>query len=133
QQLYRAAANLPARALESVEPRNDQHIRHAQHTEQRAPRDERPLRAVPQAADEERQKEVPQVARSPAAAAAERDVDVVLKPRGERDVPAAPEILDAARKIRAAEVAHQPEAQNARAAERDVGIAREIAVHLKRE
>ena len=48
-------------------------------------------------------------------------------------MPAPPEILDAARKIRAAEVAHQPEAQDARAAERDVGIAREIAVHLKCE
>ena len=88
-----------------------------------APRHERPLRAVPEAAQEHRQHQVAQRGRLAVAAAAQRNVQVIAQPRRERDVPAVPEIRDARRQVRHAEVLRKDESEQARAADRDVAVA----------
>ena len=97
------------------------------------PQHERPVRAVPQAGDQERDQQVQPPPALPLAVAAERNVEIIAEPRGQRDVPAAPEIADARREVRRVEVLHQVEAEDLRRADRDHGIAAEVAVDLQRE
>src|ERR1019366_5956562 len=80
-------------------------------------------RAVPEAAERERNEGV-QAPPGPALpAAAERDVDVVADPEAERDVPADPEILQVARRIGPVEVLRKADAEYPGAADRDVAVA----------
>ena len=58
-----------------------------------APEHERPGRAVPEAAEDHRQHQVAVGPQRAAAAAAQRDVEVVAQPVREADVPAVPEVL----------------------------------------
>src|SRR5687768_15055100 len=98
-----------------------------------APHHERPVRAVPESAEQKRYEKVEIPARFCHAIPAERDVYVVAEPRGERYVPSGPELADRARKVRTVEVPHETESHHLRGAERDVGIACEIAIDLKSE
>ena len=62
---------------------------------------------------------------------AQRNVDVVAQPGGEADVPAPPELADVGGEVGKPEVQHQLEAEPARRAARDVGVAGEVAVDLE--
>src|SRR5260370_29162038 len=73
------------------------------------PRDEGPLRAVPQSAEQERDHQVPVRSPSPRSVATERDVQVVAQPARQRHVPSAPEVLQRHRGIRRVEVLAEPE------------------------
>ena len=103
------------------------------HAVDAAPQYERPVRAVPQAGDQERDQQVQPPPALPLAIAAERDVQVVAEPGGQRNVPATPEVADARRKIRRIEVLHQVEAEDLCRADRDHRVAAEVAVDLQRK
>ena len=64
--------------------------------------------------------------------AAERDVDEVAQEARERHVPAPPEVAEAGRAVGAAEVLREDVAHQQREADRHVGVAREVAVDLRR-
>ena len=98
-----------------------------------APHQEGPVGPVPQPAEQEDDKGVAHHLVLACPAPAKRDIDIVAKPGVERNVPPAPELTYVAREIRVAEVLHQAEPEEARRADGDVGIAREIAVNLERE
>src|ERR1039457_5387426 len=83
-------------------------------------------RAVPEAAERDRNEGVQDPPGPAVTAAAERDVDVVADPEAERDVPADPEILQVARRIGPVEVLRKADAEYPGAADRDVAVAREI-------
>ena len=68
-----------------------------------------------------------------AAAAAQREVEVILEPRGQADVPAVPEIAQARGGVRVVEVQHHPEAHQRGDAAGHVGIAAEVEVDLPAE
>ena len=97
-----------------------------------APDDERPAGAVPEAADEHRQHQVPVREERPAAVPAERDVEVVAQPARERHVPAPPEVRDRGRRVRRVEVLREREAEQERDPDRDVRVAEEVGVDLHR-
>src|SRR5699024_6358311 len=63
----------------------------------------------------------------------QRDVDIVAEPAAEADVPAPPELLDAAGHIGALEIFGQRDAEQPRAADGNVRIARKITVQLQAE
>ena len=65
--------------------------------------------------------------------AAERDVEVVAQPGRERDVPAPPELRRARGAVRTVEVPGQLDAEDAREAERHVGVRAEVEVDLEAE
>ena len=60
-----------------------------------APNHERPIRAVPQTAQEHRGQQVGIGSYAAAVTAAERDVQIIAQPGGQRDVPPAPKIAEA--------------------------------------
>lgn len=93
----------------------------------------RPIRAVPQSAEEEHNKSIEDLARRALSVAAEGNIDVVGEPARERDMPAVEEIGIPCREIRSVEVARQPHAHHARAACGDKRVSREIAEHLQHE
>ena len=88
---------------------------------------------MPQAGDQERDQQVQPPPAFALAVAAEGNIQVVAEPGGQRDVPARPEVADARRQIRRVEVLHQVETEDLRRADRDHGIAAEIAVDLQRK
>ena len=104
-----------------------------EHTLVEAPEDERPVRAVPEAAERHRREDVPIVCAPSAAAPAEREVEIVAQPGREADVPAAPVIARAHREERCAEVDDEVEAEPLGDAARDRRVAREVAVDLQGE
>ena len=61
----------------------------------KTPGDERPCRAVPEAAEKHDQHEIEVGPGRALSGAAEGDVDVVTKPAGKRDVPTPPELTEA--------------------------------------
>src|SRR2546422_4996008 len=107
-------------------------IRRQSQTVQRAPDDERPRRAVPEAADQERQHQVAIKIDPALANAAERNEDVIEKPVGKRYVPAPPEIAQAQRSIRRVEIHRQLETQQQRRTNRNVRVTGKVAVDLQR-
>ena len=98
-----------------------------------APDDERPIGAVPQAAQEHGDQEIAVSLCLAVAIAAQRNVEIIAEPRAQADVPAPPEILQARGEIRLAEVDHEVEAQQLRAAAGDIAVAAEVAVDLPGE
>src|SRR4051812_44475608 len=99
----------------------------------RAPDDEGPVRAVPEAANHHRQQEVAVCLALTVPVAAKRDVEIVAQPGAQADVPAAPEVLQARRQVRLAEIDHEVEAEELGAAAGDVAVAAEVAVDLPGE
>ena len=71
---------------------------------QAAPDDIRPASTMPEADDQHAQEKIAQLSRGTAAAAPERDVEVVLDPEAERHMPAPPEINNGTRLIRRIEI-----------------------------
>src|SRR5690606_20017742 len=108
----------------------------AQPTEQdtvdEAPRREPPVRAVPQAAQEHDGHEVEEHTGPTHAAATHGPIEVVTQPVGERLVPAVPELEEVSRVVRLVEVLGELEAEELRAADGDVGVAREVEIELQR-
>jgi hypothetical protein len=85
---------------------------------------------VPEPAEHHRDHEVARLHELAVAVAAERDVEEVAQKARERDVPAPPELAEAQGAIGAVEVLREDEAQEQRDADRDVGVAREVAEDL---
>ena len=75
------------------------------------PDHERPVRPVPQPAQEHGEGQVDPGPARPPATAAKRDVDVVPEPGREGDVPPAPEVGEAHGRVGRAEVVGQGEAE----------------------
>ena len=96
----------------------------------RAPRDEGPVRPVPEAGDQEHDHEVPIGGRCRAAIATERDVQVVAEPARQRHVPAPPELGDRARSVWPVEVLREADAEHEREPEGHVRVAAEVEVEL---
>ena len=130
---------LPAGAVDrlggsdALEPGLGEPVPDQQHALIDAPEHERPGRAVPEAADDHRQHQVAVERSRAAAAAAQRDVEVVAEPGREADVPAGPEVLRAGGEVGQVEVQGQLEAQALGDPPGRVGVAREVAVDLERE
>src|SRR5207247_3270020 len=99
---------------------------------QRAPEDERPARAMPQAAEEHGDHQVAVRPQLSAPVASQRDVEVIPQPARKRDVPARPELTEAAREVRAVEVDAEVESEDARQSDGDARVAGEVAVDLER-
>ena len=99
---------------------------------QRAPRDESPGRAVPEAAEQHGDHQIDIAQHAAAAVAAERDVEIVAQELRQRHVPAPPEIDDASRLVGRIEIQRQEDAEHQRHADRHVGIAGEIEIELER-
>src|SRR5207237_7724010 len=91
------------------------------------PHHERPVRAVPQPAQDHGQQKIPISLPLAVPVAAERDVEVIAQPRAEADVPAAPEALQARGEVRLAKIDHEVEAEELRASARDIDVYSEIA------
>ena len=98
-----------------------------------APGDERPVGAVPEAAQEEDDKGVAHHLGLRYAAAAQGDVDIIAEPSRQGDVPATPELGDVAAEVRHVEVAHQLDTEKLRRPDGDVGVARKITINLEGE
>src|SRR5579864_3041055 len=98
---------------------------------EKPPYHEGPVGSMPKPADGERDDDVARVAPLADPAAPERDEDEIAEPGRERDVPASPELWNALREVGCGEILHQLEAEQARAAERDMRVAGEIAIDLK--
>ena len=90
------------------------------------------MRAVPEAGRKPDDEEVEDHALAAAAAAAERDIQILAEPRAERDVPAPPELRHAQRQIRAAEVLRDVEAQHPADADGHERVAPEVKIELER-
>ena len=95
-----------------------------------APNDERPVSSMPDAANQEGNKNVPIGSWLAATAATHRDIHLTGKPTGERDVPALPKVGNAGGKIRTSEVVYQVEAQCPCYTYRHQRIACKVAVYL---
>src|ERR1035437_909409 len=104
------AEEYPGERNEQEHPRLLDHLRDAlavngrplqfarnQHAQpmQDAPNHKRPGRAVPDAGDEERDKEIPIRLKAPVPVASQRNVHIVPEPTGETDVPTRPELAQA--------------------------------------
>ena len=96
------------------------------------PDDERPRRAVPEAAEEHRDRSRLRTVCAAPARAAERDEQVVAEPERQRHVPAPPEVRDVHRLVRRVEVLREAEAEQQREADRHVRVAGEVEVELER-
>lgn len=96
----------------------------------KAPHHERPVRAMPNAAHEERRHDVQVIASLAAAVAAQRNVHVILEPARKRYVPTPPEIRDAHGKIRVVEVVHKVKAEELPDADRHKGISGKVGINL---
>ena len=90
------------------------------------------MRAVPEPGREPDDQQIEDHAPAAAAAAAEREIQIVAEPRAERDVPPAPELRHAQREIRAAEVLRQVEAEHPADADGHERVAPEVKIELER-
>ena len=99
----------------------------------RAPRDERPVRTVPETAHKEDHERVPHHPRLRHPAPAQRNVHIVPEPRRQRNVPPTPKLSYVPAEVRHVEVAHQPYPEQLRRTDGDVAVARKVAIDLKRE
>ena len=102
-----------------------------QNAEIDAPEHEIPASAMPEASKQPYDRDVAQLLGKTAAAAAERDVDIITEPAAHRDMPALPEICDAVRDKRIVEVFREVEAQHAAEADRHIGITGKVEVDLE--
>ena len=98
-----------------------------------SPRDEGPVAAVPQSAEQEDGKGVETFADCTFAVAAQGNIDVVFEPAHQGDVPPAPEVLHGGGKVGAVEVAGDVDAEETGRTHRHVAVAREVAVNLEGE
>src|SRR3546814_8661855 len=96
----------PAPALEALHA--GLHAEHALDAKDqpvpRAPDEERPVRAMPETAEQHRQEQIAIGLGGAAAIAAERDVEIVAQPTRQAHVPAPPELGDALADVRLVEV-----------------------------
>src|ERR1044072_7149333 len=99
----------------------------------KTPREKRPVRPVPQSAQQHRDQQVPVGYQRSEAVAPQRHVEIVAQPRGKTDMPAPPEVTRADRKIGRVEIDHQLKPQPLRYTARNAGITRKITVDLKRK
>ena len=99
----------------------------------KAPDDEVPRRAVPEAAEAEGDEAVGHAPDGAEATTAEWDVNVIADPRAERDVPALPKILQVTREVGPIEILGQIHAEEFGDTDGDVAVAGEIEQNAKRQ
>ncbi len=97
------------------------------------PGNESPVGAMPEAAQQENDESVANHLGLRAAAAAQRNIDIIAEPGRERNVPPAPKLGNIAAEIRHVEISHQPDTKKFCCANGDVGITRKVAVNLESE
>ena len=97
---------------------------------QRAPDDEFPGRAVPEAAEHHGQQQIAVGPEPAVPVAAERDVEIVAQPARQRHVPAPPEVGQRLGPVGLVEVALEAIAEQRRDADGDVAVGAEVAVDL---
>src|SRR5579859_4528083 len=100
---------------------------------EQAPGDEGPVRAVPESAQEERERHVDEKPPGADPASAQGDEEVIPEPRRQRDVPAPPELQRISGEIGICEVSRQPEPEELRGPHSHVGVSREVTVDLESE
>ena len=88
---------------------------------------------MPEAGSHPDDEDVENVPDAGAAAAAERDIEIIPEPCAERHVPAPPELRDALCDIRIAEVFREREAEDAAQPDGHIAVAGEIEIDLERE
>src|SRR5262249_910718 len=98
-----------------------------------APPHEVPRRPVPEPAEDHGQHQVAIGLALAAAAAAERNVEIIAQPTRQADVPAPPEVTGTGGEVRTIEVEHQLETEQPGGAASNIGVSGEVAVNLKRE
>lgn len=110
-----------------------------------APQYKRPIRSMPEPAQQEYYKRIPHhngfLVRLGMAsmewylrpASAQRDIHIIAEPCRQRDMPTTPKLRNVAAEIRHIEVAHQPDTEQLRRTDGYIRIPREVAVNLKRE
>ena len=111
----------------------DEDKRQEKNRMERAPGDKRPVRPMPQTADQEDHEGVPDDLRLGAPASAQRDIHVIPEPGGQGYMPATPELGDIPAEIREAEVPHRLESEQLSNADGHVRVTREIAIDLESE
>ena len=100
---------------------------------ERAPNDEGPSRAVPDAGNEKSNEKISIRAQQAAAVSAQRDIDVIPEPTRETDVPARPEFTQASRQIGVVEIKDEIEPHQLGDSPGHVGVAAEIEKYLPSE
>ena len=88
--------------------------------------------AVPEPGRQPDDQQVKNHAPAAAAAAAEREIQIIAEPCAQRDVPPAPELRHAQREVRAAEVFRQMEAKHPADADGHERVAPEVEIELER-
>src|SRR5690242_21187667 len=97
---------------------------------QGSPNHKRPGRSVPNAGNQESDKEVPISVQSAAAVSSQGDVHVIAEPTRKTDMPARPELAEPGRQVRVVEVKDEVKTQKLGHAARHIGIAAEIEEDL---
>src|SRR5260370_32710568 len=99
---------------------------------ERAPKNERPGRAVADAKKDHGDRETGCDASFAPARTAQRNEKIVAQPGRERNVPASPEVPWVGGEIGGVEVLRQAVAEEKRGADGDVAVTREITIDLRR-
>src|SRR5438093_684354 len=100
---------------------------------QGSPDNERPRGPVPDAGDHHGQEHVAIGAPRAAAAATQREIEIILEPGGQADVPAIPEITQTGGSIWIVEVEHEAKTHELGNAASHIRVAAEIEVYLPAE
>ena len=95
------------------------------------PQNEGPRGTVPDTRNEKYKEKIEKMSEFSNTRATERDINIIGEPRAQGNMPSSPKILYRSRSIWEIEILHQSNAHNSRASNRDIGIAREIAINLK--
>ena len=99
----------------------------------RAPNNESPIGTMPEAAQKEDHKSVPNDFSFAHSATAQGDINIIPKPSRQGNVPPAPKLSNVPTEIRHVEITHQFYAEQLGRAYGYVGITREITVNLESE
>src|SRR5688572_19370056 len=89
----------------------------------RAPEREVPGGAMPQAAEQHRDKQIAIRSDFAPMVSAQADIKVVTQPRREADMPAPPELADIPREVRQIKIEHDIKAENTRRASGNIRVA----------
>ena len=99
---------------------------------QRAPDDERPARAMPEAAQHHGDQQIHVASRTAVSVAPERHIEIVAQEARQCDVPAVPEVDDAFGPVRRREVDRQANTEQQASTDGHVGVTGEVEVELRR-
>ena len=124
---------MPENAAFLQRPEEKQLFKHEKYRVIKAPEQESPVCAVPNAGQSPDHEDVEKLPAAPAAIPAEGDVHIIAEPGAERHVPAPPEFRHAGGDVWVVEVFLELETYHPPEADGHVGIAGEVKVDLQRE